>query len=228
MKDGTGSRTAYFVAGGVIFLAAAAFVLLWLEPPDILKHVADVATAVGPVLTFLTVVAAALGWIVSSRLAGEESRKTDDAKRRIADAAHRDLVRARLDRVWGIIDEAVGVKPYQPDVVELFIVETENLYWKTETFQAFSSAEHDLIRKALDRARLDNALIMRAITKDELQQSGKSQTDVIREYFQTSLAALEAVFRGVFGDAELADKIAHRHQQGAEWVALMYARRRNE
>ena len=62
--------------------------------------------------------AAALGWIVSARLAGEEARKTEAAKRRIADAAHRDFVRARLDRVWAIVEEAVGVKPYQPDVVE--------------------------------------------------------------------------------------------------------------
>jgi hypothetical protein len=212
------------VAGGIMLVAVAAFAVLWYEPPDVLKHVADVASAVAPILTFLTVVAAALGWIVSARLAGEEARKTEEAKRRIADAAHRDLVRARLDRVWGIIDEAVGVKPYQPDAVEDFIAETEHLYWKVETFQAFTDAEHRLIREVLDRARLDNALTMRATTEDALKKSGKSETDVIREYFQTSLASLEDVFRNVFRDDELADKIARRHKDGAEWIGLMYQR----
>lgn len=224
MKGETASRTAYLVAGAIMLLTAAAFGLLWLAPPNILKHVTDVSAAIAPVLTFLTVVAAALGWIVAARLAGEESRKTENAKRRIADAAHRDLVRARFDRVWGIIDEAVGVKPYQPDVVERFIAETEELYWKTETFQAFSSAEHDLIRKALDHARVDNALTLSAITEDALKRSGKTRTDVIREYFQTSLEALEIVFRDVFDDSELAEEIARRHQEGADWVAHMYSR----
>ena len=55
---------------------------------------------------------------------------------------------------------------------------------------------------------------MRAITEDARKQTGKSQTDVIREYFLSSLAALEVVFRNVFGDDELADKIARRHKQG--------------
>jgi hypothetical protein len=225
-RDGTRALSLAILVSCAIgcVVVVAVFWLLWVQGPDVLKHVSDVAAALGPVLTFLTVVAAAAGWIVTARLSGEEARRTEREKRDVANAAHRDLVRARLDRVWGIIDEAVGVKPYQPDVVELFIIETENLYWKTETFQAFSSAEHDLIRKALDRARLDNALTMRAITEDALRQSGKSQTDVIREYFQGSLAALETVFRDVFNDAELADEVARRHQQGAEWVALMYSR----
>jgi hypothetical protein len=158
-------------------------------------------------------------------LSGDEARRTEREKRDVANAAHRDLVRARINRVWGIIDEAVGVKPYQPAVVELFIAETETLYWRTETFQAFSPAEHDLIRRALDRARLDNALTMSAITEDALRQSRKSQTDVIREYFQASLAALEIVFRDVFGDDALAEQIARRYREGAEWVALIYSRR---
>ena len=41
-----GSRTAYYVAGGILALAAAAFMTLWYQPRDVLKHVAEVASAV--------------------------------------------------------------------------------------------------------------------------------------------------------------------------------------
>jgi hypothetical protein len=65
---------------------------------------------------------------------------------------------------------------------------------------------------------------MNAITEEARKRSGKSPTDVIREYFQSSLVALEEVFRNVFDDGELADKVASRHREGSEWVALMYQR----
>lgn len=215
-----GAPVAYIIAGGIVLISVVATCALWSESPNILKHVTNVAAALSPIFTFLTVVVAATGWVVSARLSGEEARRTERAKQAVADAAHRDFVRARLERVWGIIDEAVGIKPYQPLVVERFIAETEDLYWKPETFQPFTQPEHNLIRLALDRARLDNALTSNAITDEQLAQTGRTRTDVIREYFIESLRTLETLFRDVFNDAALTDTIARSRARSEEWVEL--------
>lgn len=200
-----------------ILLAAALFLFLFGEPADVLKHVADVAGAIAPALTLLAVIAGVTGWSLSARFAGEESRRTEGEKRSAANQAHRGLVRARLKRVWAIVDEAVGIKPYQPDVVEDFVAQTEELYWRVDTFAAFSEAEHEKIRNVLDRCRLDNNLARR-----RLEQNPEDADLVKREYFLQSLDDLEVTFRDVFADQELANAIRHR----AEWARQIIAVRR--
>jgi hypothetical protein len=194
-----------------------------MAPPDFVSHLARVGNAVGPFAVFLTVLTAAIGWIVGARAAGEETRKTEREKRASSREAHRGLLRARLLRVWGIIDEAVGVKPYQPDIVERFIAEAEEIYWRVDTFASFSESEQQEIRGLLDTARLDNMISRKMI--DAREKDGADFREIVWDCFLSPLDSLSRVFADVFHDDNTAARIRLRYEETAELVELFKNRR---
>lgn len=121
--------------------------------------------------------------------------------------AVRDRIRARLKRVWGVIREALNSKkPYNPGTIthflgsiKYFLNEIQKIYWEVDTFAAFTRHEHDLLREALDDCQLDTQKATRTANDPENWNPG--------ECFRQSLAALEPVFRVVFGDEEIAAEI---------------------
>jgi hypothetical protein len=141
-----GTDPIVFVALGGGFIAGALFVswTLSFASPAVLKHLTHVANTLSPFAPFFMVLAAGIGWFVAARLNGAEARRTEREKRDVANKAFRGHVEARLARVWAVIDEAVGVQPYQPTVVEQFISDVEELCWRGETtFDAFARNERN-------------------------------------------------------------------------------------
>jgi hypothetical protein len=192
-------------AVGVLVIGVVAFWASWNASPAVLKHVTHVAGALAPGLTFLSVFVAAIvtaiGWSVT--------RGIEREKREVANEAVRDLVRARLKRIWEVIREAVSSTsktPYNPGSIKYFLDEIQTIYWKVDTFAAFSRDEHDLIRRALDDCQLDNQNAKRMVN-DPAENWNPG------ECFLPSLAALEPVFRVVFGDEEIAAKIGRTHDK---------------
>jgi hypothetical protein len=181
---------------GVLAIGVVAFWALWNTSPAVVKHVTRVSGALAPGLTFLAAFVAAIvtaiGWYVT--------RGIEREKRKIANEAVRDLVRARLKRILGVIREAVSSKKrYNPDRIKYFLNEIQKIYWNVDTFAAFTRYEHDLLRKALDDCQLDNQTAKRTANDPENWNPG--------ECFRQSLAALEPVFRVVFGDEDLGAQI---------------------
>lgn len=78
--SGDGVRATLLIGSGLIVAIVLASILLWNESPSTLRHVSDVAGAIAPILTFLTVLVGATGWIVSARLNGDESCRTEHMK----------------------------------------------------------------------------------------------------------------------------------------------------
>ena len=192
-----------FVAVGVLVISVLAFWALWNASPAVLKHVTHVTGALAPGLTFFAVLVAAIGWYVTAWRNGVEARRTEREKREIANEAVRDLVRARLKRIWEVIREAVSSdKPYNPDSIDYFLDEIQKNYWKVDTFAAFSRDEHALIRRALDDCQLDNNIATRMVESNGWNPG---------ECFLRSLAALGPIFRDVFGDEELGAQIERTH-----------------
>jgi hypothetical protein len=218
----------------IVLLCVGALVIigivgLSLAPSDEVRRVGAAASALAPLATFATVLTAVVGWTAAARAAGDEARRTEREKRDVQNAAHRSQLRARLLRCWGIIDEAVGIKPYQPDVVEHFISEAERVYWDPPTFGAFSFREQELIRTLLDQMRVDNAIASETLADIKASSSeGKvprrEAFGVICESFTSALSALVRVFQLVFNDSATADLIFRRYNQTRERVDAGYAR----
>lgn len=210
-------------------LVIVGLVGLSLAPSDVVRRVGAAAAALAPLATFVTVLTAVVGWTSAARAAGDEARRTEREKRDFQNAAHRSQLRARLLRCWGIIDEAVGVKPYQPDVIERLISEAEGAYWDPPTFGAFSFQEQELIRTTLDQMRVDNVIAIKMLSGiSALSSEGKTPRReafaAICESFTSSLSALVRLFQLVFDDTATADAILRRYNQTRQRVDAWYER----
>ena len=207
-------------------LTAGALFVLSLSPTAI-KQIAKVAAALSPLVPLFAVLVAAIVSIVVALLNGVEARRTERDKHDLANKSFRERVEPRLARVWAVIDEAVGVKPYQPDVIENFITDIEELYWKGEPGSAaFTREERNLIEDAINTCRQCNIL-----ARDWADQYYSKSNDLpldagIKERFWNSMVALELVFREVFFDWDLAGRIMHTYETTQNYVAALYARRR--
>lgn len=212
----------------VLLLATGAFLAAFASD-KFLARLSAVTSALAPLGALLAVIVAAIGWSAAARAAGEQSRSTEREKREIAYEAHRGLLRARLLRVWGIVDEAVGfIKPYQPNVIEQFTKDAEDVYWDVNTFAAFTAKEQALVRHALDRVRVDNSITMQMLQDETAQAHGSRRSrETVSEAFLTSLDALENVFREVLRDADFADAIRSRYENTHARVAASYERERD-
>jgi hypothetical protein len=93
------ARFPWTLVGGAIL----AFWALWWAPSARLKHIADVARAISPALTFLTVLLAVLGWFVTARLNADLVRRTERDKQEHARAGTRRQVKTLLRAVLPVI-----------------------------------------------------------------------------------------------------------------------------
>jgi hypothetical protein len=211
-----GTDPIVIVAFGGGFIAGALFVswALSFASPAVLKQLTHVANTLSPFAPFFTVLAAAIGWYAAALFNGEQARRTEREKREIANEAVRGRMRDRIKRMWGAIRQAVSSeKPYDPGSIKdflgsikFFLNEIQNFYWELDTFAAFTPSKRDLLRKALDYCQLDNQKATRTAYDPENWNPG--------ECFRQSLAALEPVFRVVFGDEKIAAEIgALRHAE---------------
>lgn len=196
----------------VSLLLLAAIIALSTAPDALVHRLAAATTALAPLGTFAAIAIAVVGWRAAAQAAGEEARRTEREKRETADAAHRGLVRARIWRLWSAIDGFVGVRPYEPALLEHFVGDLETAYWQVDTFRAFSESEHELIRMAFDTIRLDNSVAF-GMAQEAAREKvpGERPRDIIREAFITSLEAIATVFGEVYMERKLADVVTARH-----------------
>jgi hypothetical protein len=207
-------------------LTAGALFVLSLSPAAV-KQIAKAAGALSPLVPLLAALVVVIGSIVVALLNGVEARRTERDKRDLANKSFRDHVEARLARVWAVTDEAVGVKPYQPDVIENFIADVEELYWKGETaFAAFTREERNLIEDAINTCRQCNILARDWDAQYNSRSNELPRDAGIQERFSTSMVALEQVFREVFFDWDLAGRIMRTYETTQTYVTALYEQRR--
>jgi len=198
---------------------AFVFALLSFQSPATLQHISTVSAAIAPFAAVVAVIIAVVSWEASARATGEEARKTERENRQEMNKAHRGLMRARLLRVYAIVEEcSFDFKPYIPEAVERFVVEAEEVFWDKDTFAAFRPSEQETIRLALDYVRLDNGIAMRWV------QAGRERHEVC-ECFLSALERLERAFRDGLNDDETADRVRTTWQETRE---LAEARSRPE